>query len=65
MCYMLIILVIVIVSIITGWHVRLCAYDTGYYKGRGDGWDACENLALSRARKESPELHKKVLDLLQ
>ena len=65
-------LVITFVSFIIGFIIGLLVgfsskNNTGYWKGRGDGWLACENMVSERIKKiclksdDSLKLWKKLL----
>ncbi len=44
---------------------RVSGRHSGYWEGKGDGWNNCTTFALERAREDSPETYAKVHALLQ
>jgi len=57
-----IILIFIILFVVC---TRRRQYVKGYWKGRGEGWHACEDMAIERAEKHGYNKNKFLSDILQ
>lgn len=58
------ILGILLLSIIIVWYGKN-RHQKGYWEGRLKGWQACENMAIERAKEHSYNMDKFMSDILQ
>lgn len=62
---MYIIFVLLVILAMLGFFLGHSKVDKAYWKGRGDGWFARENLALEQAKKAGPEEYAKMIEYLR
>jgi len=61
---LLIVLYTVVTLAVSALVVKIVA-NRQYWKGRGDGWRACENMAMKRAKEHGYDMDTFLSEILQ